>query len=384
VKFFGELKTTASLAEKKVGFTWSDPAVGSLDATRSVNAAIVGSGYFPPEAENPASLDVLPARSNAGVGRTLYLINLATGKLVGNVSGTGCTGTGCLDVGDGGGNLPKNALQADPTVTSDYGSYIAKKAYMGDLQGNYYRFDFTSSGLITKNTIKVTSPRQPVYASSALMWVGSTQQYIFFSTGSDMLPTSPTSTYGTGTFKLYGLRDSAGAITDAFTPIDLGDVSNVAPENPDINDNFNRVVGIPAGERPSTSPSVAGEIVFFTTSVEGGSPTAATEPGMASAEPIFNFYAVTYSGSNGYPAAGTTGGTSGKGKGKGGGGGTAIAPVKTGFGRATAPFVVDQHLYFATSTGSGANVEAFGDPNDYNNGVGQVGVRILSWREIRR
>ena len=28
-------------------------------------------------------------------------------------------------------------------------------------------------------------------------------------------------------------------------------------------------------------------------------------------------------------------------------------------------------------------VEAFGDPEDFNNGIGQVGVRILSWREIR-
>jgi hypothetical protein len=28
-------------------------------------------------------------------------------------------------------------------------------------------------------------------------------------------------------------------------------------------------------------------------------------------------------------------------------------------------------------------VQMFGDPNDYNNGVGQVGVRILSWREVR-
>jgi len=25
----------------------------------------------------------------------------------------------------------------------------------------------------------------------------------------------------------------------------------------------------------------------------------------------------------------------------------------------------------------------FGDPNDFNNGVGQAGVRILSWREVR-
>ena len=27
--------------------------------------------------------------------------------------------------------------------------------------------------------------------------------------------------------------------------------------------------------------------------------------------------------------------------------------------------------------------EAFGDPEDFNNGIGQVGVRILSWREVQ-
>ena len=52
-------------------------------------------------------------------------------------------------------------------------------------------------------------------------------------------------------------------------------------------------------------------------------------------------------------------------------------------GRATAPFIVDQHLYLGTVGATGASVEAFGDPEDFNNGVGQVGVRILSWREIR-
>ena len=47
--------------------------------------------------------------------------------------------------------------------------------------------------------------------------------------------------------------------------------------------------------------------------------------------------------------------------------------------RATAPFIVDQHLVF----GTGNTVEVFGDPQDFNNGVGQAGVRILSWREVR-
>ena len=50
-----------------------------------------------------------------------------------------------------------------------------------------------------------------------------------------------------------------------------------------------------------------------------------------------------------------------------------------GAGRATAPFIVDQHLVF----GAGNKIQMFGDPNDFNNGVGHVGVRILSWRDIR-
>ena len=57
--------------------------------------------------------------------------------------------------------------------------------------------------------------------------------------------------------------------------------------------------------------------------------------------------------------------------------------VRAMAGRATAPFIVDQHLYLGTAGETGAAVEAFGDPEDFNNGIGQVGVRILSWREIR-
>ena len=55
--------------------------------------------------------------------------------------------------------------------------------------------------------------------------------------------------------------------------------------------------------------------------------------------------------------------------------------VKTIAGqRATAPFIVDQHVVFGAG---GSNVQMFGDSTDYNNGIGQAGVRILSWREVR-
>ena len=96
IKLYGDLKASATPAEKSVGFTWSDPAVGALDTARDVNALIVGSGYF------PAVEDLLPGRGAGAprAGRDLYLIDVRDGKLVGNAVGGACGGVGCIDVGD--------------------------------------------------------------------------------------------------------------------------------------------------------------------------------------------------------------------------------------------------------------------------------------------
>jgi hypothetical protein len=56
------------------------------------------------------------------------------------------------------------------------------------------------------------------------------------------------------------------------------------------------------------------------------------------------------------------------------------ALVKTIAGaRPTAPHVVDQHPVFDAA----GQISVFGDAEEYNNGVRQAGVRILSWREVR-
>jgi hypothetical protein len=352
VKVFGDVKATATYAEKTVGYSWSDPAVGPLDLHRSVNAVIVGSGYFP---DIEASL---PGRGGSApkAGNVLYLINADTGKLIGNASGATCSGTGCLSVGDANnaGGQRKNALQADPTAAGDTGSFIVNKAFLGDIDGKYWRFGLASSGAITKTQMIDTS--QPIYGSSALLFVGSVDVYMFFATGSDILPANAPG--GTGTFKLYGLKNGVSAGTTMFAQ-SLAATTNTS--------------GLATGERPTTAPSVAGDIVFFTTTVE----SAATP----CADFTANLYAVTYSGGAAYDSNGN--GKLDK---------TESTIARTLAGRATAPFIVDQHLYVATTSGpgtgnagggGGANIEKFGDPEDYNNGVGQTAVRILSWREIR-
>ena len=343
VKFFGDLAATATYAEKTVGFTWSDPAVGPLDSSRSTNAVIVGSGYF------PAVEASLPNRGGASApkaGTSLYLLDANTGELIGNSTATACSGTGCIDVGDVSSGGRKNALQADPTAAGDSGNFVVNKAFLGDVDGKYWRFDFTRTGHLTKTQMVDTG--QPIYGSSALLFVGSADVYMFFATGSDLLPSSAPG--GTGTFRLYGLKNGVSSAATMFTH-NLTAVTNTA--------------GVATGERPSTSPSVAGDIVFFTTTNETAATPCATDF-------TSNLYAVTYSGGAAYDSSGN---------GKLDSGESPIA--KTMAGRATAPFIVDQHLYLGTTGNTGAALEKFGDPDDYNNGVGQVGVRILSWREIR-
>jgi hypothetical protein len=350
-RIYGDLKASATFAEKTVGFTWSDPAIGPLNTDRSVTAVIVGSGYFPDiEASIPGR-----GASAPKAGTAMYLIDPNTGLLLGNSSGSSCptiasgfgSGTGCVIVGDVAANNRKNAIQADPTAAGDSGSTAVSKAYVGDIDGKYWRFNFTPAGTITASQMVDTT--QPIYASSALLFIGTSDVYMFFATGSDLLPANAPG--GADTFKLYGLKDNspAGGATTKFA-VNLVKVTNSG--------------GLATGERPSTSPSVAGDIVFYTTTTENASTPCADFSA--------NLYALTYAGGAAYD-------TNNNGKLD-----NNESPIaKTFAGRATAPFIVDQHLYTATSGANGARVEAFGDPEDFNNGIGQVGVRILSWREIR-
>jgi Tfp pilus tip-associated adhesin PilY1 len=350
-RFYGDLKATATYVEKTVGFTWSDPAVGALDANRDTTAVIVGSGYFP-DLES-----ALPGRGAAApkAGNAMYLLDVDTGLPLGNEGEGACTqiangsgsGSGCVIIGDVPGNGRKNAIQADPTAAGESGSVAVSKAYVGDIDGNYWRFNFNADGLITVSLMANTGV--PIYASSALLFVGSTDVYMFFATGSDLLASSAPG--GTGTFKLYGLKDNypAAGSTTKFS-VNLATVTNTN--------------GLATGERPSTSPSVAGDIVFYTTNTESA--------GTPCADFSSNLYAITYAGSAAYD-------TNNNGKLD-----NNESPIaKTLTGRATAPFIVDQHLYLGTPGANGGRVDAFGDPEDFNNGIGQVGVRILSWREIR-
>jgi Tfp pilus tip-associated adhesin PilY1 len=260
----------------------------------------------------------------------------------------------------------KNALQMDPVATGPLDQRFITKAYIGDLDGKVWKFNLSTDGtsvtLSTPVQLYNAGPDYPLFSSMATVNVGGTNQYVFIGTGSDLLP-SPDAVNKPQTSSLLVLLDN-GASATKTAEILLETIDGAAGE-----------------EKVTTFPAVAGDIVFFTTTTYNV--TTPCTPYSA------NLYAFTFIGGPAYDtnndgklSSGTTGSTGGKKKGGSGGGSTAADSQKvftTAGQRATAPFIVDQHLVFS----AGGNIQMFGDPNDYNNGVGQAGVRILSWRTVR-
>ena len=344
---FGELTSTATAAEKSIGETWSDPAVGQVEGANGPYAVLTGSGFYKYSMQTTY-------RGGAAAGTTFYILDAETGDVldsanVGNdgLAESGTAGDSC-DVANDCTKI-KNALQADPVATGPADSRFISKAYIGDLDGRLWRFDIS---LDDGGVPEVATPVQlydaganhPMFSSMATVNVGTTQQYLFQGTGSEFLPADNVSLQ----YKLLVILDG-GTIGTKKAEILL--------EKTDTSGNDEKVTAFPA---------VAGDIVFFATTTY--------KPLTPCSDPLGNLYAFTFIGGPAYDTTGdglikTTGPASGRDSTK----------VQTSTGRATAPFIVDQHLVL----GVGTNIELFGDDEDFNNGVGQAGVRILSWREVR-
>jgi Tfp pilus tip-associated adhesin PilY1 len=311
---------------------------------------LVGSGFM------PCSVQQQPNRAGAIAGTTFYMFNAQTGALLASkdVGSDGqyeqqdnCTGTNTAPTPSSDCRQFKNALHSDPVATGPSDSRFITKSYIGDLDGRLWRFDISLDGSNVPQFNAGANPtklyddplKQPIFASMATVNVGGTQQYIFTGTGSDLLPSNSVSQQ----YRLLGILDAGASGTKTFE-YDLVKVDNTAGD-----------------EKVTTFPAVAGDIVFFTTTT--------FNPAAPCTLPTASLYALTFIGGAAYD-------TNNDGRFNN----SDDVLVKSVAGeRGTAPFIVDQHLVF----GTGGKVQMFGDSADYNNGIGQAGVRILSWREVR-
>ena len=341
---YGDIASTASAIEKSVGQTWSDPAVGPIVNDSGPYAVMLGSGFMKYSVEQQAN------RGGVRAGTTFYVLNAKTGEVyasrdVTNDSQSGTNNDCRTDNGTSGCKNIRNALQTDPVATGPSDSRFVTKVYLADLDGNIWRFDLTLDGsdlpsISTRTKLYSAGADQPIFNSLATVNVGGTQQYVFFGTGSDLLPQTDKNTCT----RMLAVLDSGATGTKSFERLlaKTSSGSNVLTD-----------------ERVTAFPAVAGDIVFFTTTLLNQLCVA----------PDANLYAFTFIGGPAYDSNNSGSITN-----------QDVPLVRTVAGvRATAPYIVDQHLVF----GVGGNVSVFGDSADYNNGIGQAGVRILSWREIR-
>lgn len=361
---YGELSAAAaSAAEKTVGETWSAPAIGQVQSDTGPWVVVAGSGFL------KYSVQTAHRSGVARAGTTFYVLDVATGDVLGTPRDVGAdsfaeTVDDCRAADDC--RRMKNALQMDPVATGVADQRFLSKVYIGDLDGKVWRFSLDSpgSGLVNVSTPTMlydAGSLYPLFASMATVNVGGSNQYFFLGTGSDLLPSNNVNY----SYSLLVLLDNGASASKT---------SEILLERTDWPFNTG------GDEKVTAFPAVAGDIVFFTTTTH--SPTTPCTPFSA------NLYAFTFIGGPAYDtnndgqlSTGSTGGGGGKGKGGGGGGAPADSTkvFSAAGARATAPFVVDQHLVFS----AGGKIELFGDPDDFNNGVGQAGVRLLSWRVVK-
>ena len=343
---FGDIAATAADVEKTVGETWSDPAVGQIETASGPFVVLTGSGFLKYSVQQQAN------RGGIVAGTTFYVLDAEDGAVLASRSvgsdNKAETVDNCALVTPKGCTELKNALQADPVATGPPDSRYITKAYLGDLDGRIWRFDIHLNALLVPAITSATKlfdagASHPLFTSMATINVGMTKQYLFQGTGSDLLPSTGVSQ----AYKLLVILDN-GPSGSKTAEIALTTTDGSGGE-----------------EKVTAFPAVAGDIVFF------GTTTYQADPCLF---PTANLYAFTFIGGPAYDTNNSGTLTSAD--------STRIRTIgdpAVGGARATAPFIVDQLVVF----GAGTDIELFGDPNDFNNGVGQAGVRILSWREVR-
>ena len=342
---YGDVGSAATDVERTVGETWSDPAVGQIESGTGPYVVLVGSGFLKYSVQEQAN------RGGTVAGTTFYVLSAETGSVFASQAvGSDAkaekiddcrTANDCTQI--------KNALQADPVATGPADSRFITKVYMGDLDGRIWRFDLGLDAAKKPKFMQAAPTKlfdagreHPMFTSMATVNIGATQQYLFQGTGSDLLPSNGVSQ----NYKLLVVLDNGGSGSKTAEVL-LDKVDSQAGE-----------------EKVTAFPAVAGDIVFFATT---------TEKLTVFCTPRFdaNLYGFTFIGGPAYDTNkdGTLSAKTGD----------STRLQSTSGARASAPFIVDQHLVFA----AGNTIEMFGDPSDFNNGVGQAGVRILSWREVR-
>ena len=222
----------------------------------------------------------------------------------------------------------KNALQMDPVATGPSDSRFITKVYIGDLDGKVWRFALGMAGH-HRHRVGADAAVQRRRGPSAVLVDGDGQRR----------------RHEAVHLRRHRQRPAAVEQRQPAVQPARGARQRRARRRRRPRFCWRPRTASPPDEKVTAFPAVAGDIVFFTTTTIN--PTTPCTPFTA------NLYAFTFIGGPAYDTNndGQLTAPTGSGGGKKGGGGGATAPTaprssRRAGARATAPFIVDQHLVF--------------------------------------
>jgi type IV pilus assembly protein PilY1 len=245
-------------AANDMGFTIGNPQIGRLRDDTWV--AIYGNGY---DSVNQKAI--------------LYVVNLATGNLIAKID----TGVGSTTAKNGL-STPKLLIGADSTIMA---------AYAGDLQGNLWKFDFsspTTGAIVPKlafgtNALFTTPSAQAITTQPQIYRHPNGGYIVMFGTGKIFEDTDAITTPTQAVYGVWDKSDIPLVVADVIT----GGITKLQQQTMVSSSGYYVVSDLPinwatqrgwyvklnvkVGERVVTDRVVLGDAVIFTTLIPGGS-----------------------------------------------------------------------------------------------------------------
>ena len=288
-----------------LGYTWSTPVVANVKlGTTRTQVVIFGGGYDPAvedlDPQYITSNVAASVSSSAGggvtavrsMGRRLFMVRMSDGALLWGAGATsGPSGIPSTTVSG-----MNYALPSEPTVLDTNSDGLDDRIYIGDTNGNLWRFDISD-----------TNPRNWAGIHFAELDSGTRARRKFLfpasvAAGADSAGPFHAVLIGSGdrehpfdrsvAHRFYMLKDrGTGLLSAQTTPLvesDLSDATNTTPSPP----NNGYYIRLQTGEKVVSSSTVLAGTVFFNTSTPPTTAAAATcgTPNLGTAL----LYAVSY------------------------------------------------------------------------------------------
>ena len=252
---------TSTSGVSNVGYLYGRPIITQVTIGSTVTKVAIFASGFVFNNESTLAYDLSSDLSNLSSTSNLYVVDLSTGSILKTFT---VTGRGLNNI----------AGYADSYSSLNKVQYV----YGGDMDGNVWRFDLTSTSTSSWSVHKLASLSTPITSEPELGQItinGTAKRFVYVGTGRYLTPSDKTSGE---TGSMYGLidrvDDSGYTDSSATTPTQLSTVTlasnsyatsaDTSTGTPGNISTYGWKATLPSGQRVINSPALANGKVLFT------------------------------------------------------------------------------------------------------------------------